>query len=172
MYWTRQSAATHIFGRIMLLPDDVCKHIHRHLMNLYEQERKQLFLQYGSGVRIQEECREDCSELIGMLMSSFDIREFGYSASAGASPFCVAKQLEGAIDRMKTNLANLRSESSEYYIEINIMNNLLKNSVRVQKQIGSKRSAIVLSRRSNGKVKRSLHNSRKMSFLAKQLGFP
>ena len=171
MYWTRQSAATHIFGRIMLLPDDVCRHIHCHLMDLYEQERKQLFLQYCSGVRIQEECREDCSELIGMLMSSFDIREFGYSASVGASPCCVAKQLEGAIKRMKTNLANLRSESSEYYIEINIMNNLLKNSVRVPKQIGTKRGAIVLSRRSNGTVKRSLYNSRKMSFLAKQLGF-
>ena len=172
MYWTRQSAGTHIFGRIMLLPGDVCRHIHRHLMDLYEQERKQLFLQYCSGVRIQEECCEDCNELIGMLMSSFDIREFGYGASAGASPGCVAKQLEGAIKKMKTNLANLRSESSEYYIEINIMNNLLKNSVRVQKQIGTKQSAIVVSRRSNGTVKRSLYKSRKMSFLAKELAFP
>jgi len=172
MYWTRQSAATHLFGRIKLLPDDVCRHIHRHLMDLYEQERQQLFLQYCSGVRVQEECREQCSELMGVLMGSFDIREFGYSAGAGASLGCVAKQLEGAIQKMESNLANLRSEASEYYIEINIMNNLLKNSVRVQKQIGARRGAIVQSRRSNGTVKRSLYHSRKMSFLARELGFP
>ena len=169
MYRTRQSAGGHVFGRILLLPDDICRQIYRHLADLYEQDRKELSLACLDSERAQEECRDDCRELIGMLMKSFDIREFGYSASVGACPSRVVKQLKGAIEKMQTNLANLRNESSEYYIEINIMNNLLKNSMRVQRQIGSKYREIVLCKRSNSSVKHLLFENEKTLFLAEAL---
>ena len=69
-----------------------------------------------------------------ILLRKYDLDEFGFTGDNILNVGLVGT-LGITIRNMETNLYNLRTYMKEHFIEINIMNNLLKQTVKIQTHI-------------------------------------
>jgi hypothetical protein len=119
----------------MQLPADVHARIHQQLVAICSRNVAEFTLGLDLNHLLLLNYSQKCEERVNTLDATFDLAEFGYVMPRTLEPVHFVQAVAKIIPSMQQNLYNLRREKYEYFIEIAIMNNLLRNTKRIHAQI-------------------------------------
>jgi len=125
---------TTMHKKILQLPIELQNKIYHHYLVILHKVNainKSEYLFNASSIHMQNEHNDI---FLYILLRKYDLDEFGFTGDNILNVGLVGT-LGITIRNMETNLYNLRTYMKEHFIEINIMNNLLKQTVKIQTHI-------------------------------------
>ena len=113
--------------RIQSLPVELQNKIYQYFADMIENDNIKYKLEFFKNILSRKKYVENTDKCIYSLLETHDIDEFGFTAH-NISRLGLVGTLDLNIQNMQKNISNIRRYMKNYFIEINIMNNLLKRT--------------------------------------------
>jgi len=113
--------------RIQSLPVELQNKIFQYFSDIIENDNFGYKLEYFRNNLSRKKYVENTDKCIYTLFELYDIEDFGFTAQ-NISSLGLVGTLDLNIKNMQKNILNIRKYMKNYFVEINIMNNLLKRT--------------------------------------------